>query len=95
MKSSQLDDDANVTSEDACLNLFGWHRYNEEGLWLAEVQDDIDTSRKKTLHPWITYESDTQPAFKTPTQVKVVDWQSVARWRDNVILRMATDRKED
>lgn len=56
---SQLDNRANDVSEYATSNLFSWYRSNEDGgLWLAEGQEDVGTTRKTNSHLWISHDSD-------------------------------------
>ena len=73
---------ANDISADACCNLFSWHRNNEQGLWLAENQEDEHISRKRTFHPWVTYESDDDSSIDDVESVKTVRQDVIEDWLD-------------
>ena len=71
---------ANNKTQDACFNLFSWHKNNEGGLWLATEGEDESISRKRTLHPWVHYESDDDSELEETTAAKHVDKDFITGW---------------
>lgn len=75
---------ADGESFEATMNLFTWHKNNEEGLWLDDgMEDDIEMVRKLQFHPWIHYswpdvEDDDSEGEKSdkdgPDEDTIQDW---------------------
>lgn len=85
ISDSQLDNDANDASGDATMNLFNWHRSNEDGgLWLAEGQEDVQTTRKRNSHAWISYSSDDELGCGSAGSGRRTDFDGIAKWQDGV-----------
>ena len=82
--------DANNESHDACFNLFIWHKNNEGGLWLATEGEDESISRKRTLHPWVHYESEDNSELEETAAAKHVDQDFITDW-----LRASVNLEED
>lgn len=84
MERSQVDEDAKTNSADATCNLFNWYRAHEGGLWLANPQEELSETRKRNLHPWITYDSEEEYSSEETENQKEVDVDNITKWRDAV-----------
>ena len=67
------------------MNLFTWHKNNEEGLWLDDGMHDIDAVRKLQSHPWITVDwSDDEESESEKSEKGTADKNKIQDWIEGV-----------